>query len=287
MYASARVPEGALENDVNGVGITYGKDEQVLAILLRRENRNSLPVAQAIADQFNTAVKVVVAGEFQSIRPLPPIPRKRIRPAPGGVSIGHYMITAGTLGCLVQDSAGLNYILSNNHVLANSNNASQLDPIYQPGPYDGGTANDVIAGLWAWKPLYPNGVNYVDAALARPISHLDVDPTILQIGRVRGIAAPTLGLKVKKMGRTTGLTHGSITILRAYVKVYYPTLGELVFDDQIVIQPGGFSKGGDSGSLIVDEENRAIGLLFAGSDFFTLANPISRVMQELNMVKII
>jgi len=45
MYASARVPEGALENDVNGVGITYGKDEQVLAILLRRENRNSLPVA--------------------------------------------------------------------------------------------------------------------------------------------------------------------------------------------------------------------------------------------------
>ena len=59
----------------------------------------------------------------------------RIRPAPGGVSIGHRDITAGTLGCLVAKN-GQTFILSNNHVLANSNEADPGDPILQPGPYD-------------------------------------------------------------------------------------------------------------------------------------------------------
>lgn len=287
LYVAARVSSRTLEHDVNGIGITYGEGEQALAILLRKENENARPVAQAIADQFGIPVTVTVAGEFQSVRPIPHISRQKIRPARGGVSIGHYRITAGTFGCLVKDNAGLEYILSNNHVLANSNNARQGDPIYQPGPYDGGTPNDEIARLWAWKTLDPNGVNYVDAALARPINAQYVSPDILQIGRVRGVVTPTLGLGVKKSGRTTGLTRGVITILRAYVKVYYPSLGSLVFDDQIVIQPSGFSKGGDSGSLVLDENNRAVGLLFAGSEVFTLANPISRVMQELNISAII
>jgi len=73
----------------------------------------------------------------------------RWRPAPGGVSIGHYQITAGTLGCVVRDrNSGERLILSNNHVLANSNDASPGDPILQPGPADGGqAANDRIGQL--------------------------------------------------------------------------------------------------------------------------------------------
>jgi len=47
-------------------------------------------------------------------------PTGRFRPAPGGVSIGHYLITAGTFGCIVKKN-GVKFILSNNHVLANSN----------------------------------------------------------------------------------------------------------------------------------------------------------------------
>ncbi|NIU63493.1 MAG: hypothetical protein GWN66_23410, partial [Pseudomonas stutzeri] len=66
------------------------------------------------------------------------------RPAPGGVSIGHVDITAGTLGCLVVRGDHI-YILSNNHVLANSNEAEPGDAILQPGPHDGGTMDDQIA----------------------------------------------------------------------------------------------------------------------------------------------
>ena len=74
-------------------------------------------------------------------------PTGKFRPAPGGVSIGHYQITAGTLGCLVKKNDKL-MILSNNHVLANSNSASIGDAILQPGPYDGGSdPQDRIAKL--------------------------------------------------------------------------------------------------------------------------------------------
>src|SRR5256885_864294 len=60
----------------------------------------------------------------------------RFRPAPGGVSIGHRAITAGTLGCVVRRQ-GQVFVLSNNHVLANSNDAQRGDAILQPGPHDG------------------------------------------------------------------------------------------------------------------------------------------------------
>jgi hypothetical protein len=131
-------------------------------------------------------------------------------------------------------------------VLANSNNANVLDPIYQPGPYDGGTSSDEIAKLSTWIPLRQNEINLVDAALTRPNNVGDVLPVIYNIGRVAGHTVPRLGARVKKCGRTTGLTYGTITILRAYVQVNYGNLGTLTFDDQIVIQPSGFSAGGDS-----------------------------------------
>ena len=79
----------------------------------------------------------------------------RWRPAPGGVSIGHYKITAGTLGCIVRDRAtGDRLILSNNHVLANSNDAAPGDAVIQPGAADGGNVNDdTFATLERFCPI--------------------------------------------------------------------------------------------------------------------------------------
>jgi hypothetical protein len=80
-------------------------------------------------------------------------PTGRFRPAPGGVSIGHVGITAGTLGCVVRKDGRL-FILSNNHVLANSNDAAVGDAIVQPGAADGGRhPADTIARLHEWVPI--------------------------------------------------------------------------------------------------------------------------------------
>src|SRR5437764_665059 len=66
--------------------------------------------------------------------------RQREKPALGGSSVGHVNVTAGTLGCLVMLEDDSLCILSNNHVLANVNQASVGDKIVQPGKADGGTA---------------------------------------------------------------------------------------------------------------------------------------------------
>ena len=79
-------------------------------------------------------------------------PKQKLRPARPGCSIGHYQITAGTFGCLVKRGTQV-YILSNNHVLANSNAAQLGDAIWQPGKYDGGASADQIGTLEQFIPI--------------------------------------------------------------------------------------------------------------------------------------
>ena len=100
---------------------------------------------------------VIQVGEIKALD-VEDAPDHKIkyRPAPGGVSIGHKDITCGTLGMVVKRN-GIIQILSNNHVLANENKAEIGDAIYQPGPYDGGTADDEIAKLSDFVPIEFNG----------------------------------------------------------------------------------------------------------------------------------
>lgn len=215
--------------------------------------------------------------------------RSKLRPAPAGVSVSHYKVTAGTLGCLVRSDDNI-YIMSNNHVLADSNRGSRGDPILQPGNADGGqVSSDQVATLdnFVWLN-FSGGVNYADVAIARPSDDWwnQVAPFILQVGEVRGIRNPILDLRVKKMGRTTFLTQGKIDGVDVTIDVGYD--GQVArFEGQIRvigIQPGlPFSLGGDSGSLIVDMNNLACALLFAGSKDgrFTFASPILSTLQEI------
>jgi hypothetical protein len=245
----------------------------------------------------------------------------RIRPAPGGVSIGHYRITAGTLGCAVRDQkTGARLILSNNHVLANRNEGEQGDPILQPGLADGGLPErDTIALLERFEPIHynqeppacsiasayaaignrlarwlgsthqvqvfqfrPFATNLIDAALARPILESDVLDEILDIGKVEGLTEAALGMQVSKSGRTTDFTSGTINILDATVTVNYGGDRSATFDHQIVSTP--MSQGGDSGSLLVASESKqAVGLLYAGSGQATLFNPIQTVLNTMKV----
>jgi len=93
-----------------------------------------------------------------------------MRPAPGGVSVGHFAITAGILGCFARGRTAprSNRVLirSNNHVLANSNAGPVGANILQPGHFDGGqNPADRIAILEQLVPInFAGGVNFVDCA---------------------------------------------------------------------------------------------------------------------------
>ena len=212
------------------------------------------------------------------------------RPVPIGVSAGHPTITAGTVGARVTDGSKV-YALSNNHVFAAENRASIDDKVLQPGPVDGGlNPGDAFGTLAAFEPVsFTFGSsNKMDAAIALS--------TIEELGNATlddGYGTPRsetvkarISMKVKKYGRTTGVTQGKIDAIMATVNVRY-NQGQARFVDQILIKPGGFSAGGDSGSLVVadggSDNNKPVGLVFAGSNLVSIANPIEPVLKRFGV----
>lgn len=225
--------------------------------------------------------------------------RMRLRPAPGGISVGHFRITAGTLGCLARGRTAPRInrlmILSNNHVLANSNAAAIGDCVAQPGPIDGGRCPaDQVAVLERFVPInFAGGANVVDCATAwawpdrvrRELMYISGGVTrFFRVGATPVAAAR--GMLVGKSGRTTQLTRGTITAVGVAINVNYG--GRIArFVDQIAIRAAGgdFSRGGDSGSLIWtwDTRRAPVGLLFAGGGGTTFANRITRVLAALDI----
>jgi len=249
--------------------------------------------AEAAQDE-QVPLNVLVTGEIEA-QPH----RFRMRPAPGGISVGHVRITAGTLGCLARGRSGdrtrRRLILSNNHVLANSNAAGFGDSIVQPGPTDGGISpRDRIAILERFVPLdFSGAANLVDCATgwAWPdrvqVGQVFVRNGLRRIFRTGATPIPCQReMLVGKSGRTTQLTQGRIIDCNATIRVRYGARTAL-FRDQISIRGLSvpFSAGGDSGSLIWswDPRRAPVGLLFAGGGGFTFANKIQHVLDALDI----
>lgn len=225
-------------------------------------------------DGFKTDVlrigKVTTEGLTKKIRPLTP-----------GYGCGHGKVTAGTIGGVFMMN-GYPVILSNNHVLANTNSAKIGDTTINPAKHDGGSM---------WNPYHRFGNlkdfvvikasdNYQDSAVSKLHQNVVWKNEIYRIGAPTGIAAPVVGTAVQKSGRTTGYTTGKIITIHAKVSVWY---GNSVkkFNDCILTTD--MSQGGDSGSLLLDMSNNIIGLLFAGSSEVTIYNDIKYPMQRYGL----
>jgi hypothetical protein len=212
------------------------------------------------------------------------------RPVPTGVSTGHPAVTAGTIGARVRDVYGNVYALSNNHVFANQNDADLEDPAIQPGTADGGSdPEDRIGTLDSFMYLdFQGGNNLMDAAIVATTVELLGNSTPADDGYgtpSSTTAAAYIGQPVQKYGRTTRLTQGSVSDLNVTINVCYEAIfifcvKQARFVNQIGITPGTFSGGGDSGSLIVtaDANLNPVGLLFAGGETHTFANPIDPIL---------
>jgi len=245
-------------------------------------------------DLEGVPVKVEVTGMFYALQGVDPTSRFP-RPVPTGVSVGHPSVTAGTIGFRVKDSSGNVFVLSNNHVLANQNDASIGDPALQPGAYDGGTdPADRIGTLYDFEPIqFAKGrkvpKNTMDAAIAVSSTAMLGYATPSDGYGTPGttIVQPSVGLAVQKYGRTTGLTHGTVSEVNVTVDVCYEgyifCTKSARFTGQFAITPGTFSGGGDSGSGIVTNDANVVGLLFAGSSDRTIAMPIGPVLSRFSV----
>ncbi|MGC4814235.1 hypothetical protein ACLQ29_27210 [Micromonospora sp. DT228] len=297
--AARQGPLAGLLGDPNVSGLAYGRrevsgrrtDEPALVVyVVRKVPRQFLPTTRLLPRRVYfgsdfVEVDVVETGPFFAQEFT-----ARERPAPNGVSVAHIDVTAGTLGALVTDNTdGSLCVLSNNHVLANSNAGAIGDAIVQPGAYDGGTAPaDTIATLKRFVMINPAG-NRVDCAIGQvaqpndvidqvkdnifPVANSDhpaigllfagscnrtlinpIDEVLRQLdvtflSGAGAIAGVDIGSNVEKVGRTTEYTTSTVTELDVSASIDYGP-GVGVATFEGQIATAHLSEGGDSGSVV-------------------------------------
>lgn len=213
----------------------------------------------------------------------------------GGISGAHTNLSgqSGTIGYFCTRKSKLPrrkevHLLSNRHVFADLWKAQvdDADLIVQPSPGEPASGRP-IGTLVSFSTLKfdndLNNPNHVDAAIAKLWAPLPHKPLIPLIGSVKGYVATkdvTIGEAVRKFGRTTGYTEGTVFSICLDIWIRYDRTGKSAFfQDQFLIEPdllrfAKFVSGGDSGSLLVDAEQHAIGLLFAGMSDLPEALPL-------------
>jgi hypothetical protein len=242
-----------------------------------------------IVTLFGIGLLIADSGPNHQVKQAPPI---QLGTSGGNVNnISKAFCCSGTLGSLVT-KGGVNYILSNNHVLADADTASVGDPISQPGLIDVGcNANNaqIVANFSETRPL---GTANVDAALAQVVNgEVATSGSILDVGIPSSTAvAATVGRGVAKSGRTTGLTCATVASVNTNVQVQYQkgcNSGKkfrISYTNQVLVNSSTFSAGGDSGSLIVTSDTaQPTALLYAGSSTTTIGNPIGDVTAALGV----
>ena len=255
------------ETPVAAIGVAPGKGrEYMLAVrIFRGAERYRSDLLRGL-DKHMKEIDLVTGVRY----------RPRLTMQAGG-SIGHYKITAGTLGGFVEDEDNY-YMMSNNHVFANSNQCFGGDPILQPGPLDAGNRNPTVVGhLHKWFPLSKIERNGVDVAIATFSSKVDdfYPWDYTGIGRIKKSHATNrfAVTKVVKRGRTTGVRRGTVSAFELDgIQIDYGTRADpaiVTYDDQIEIigSPPSreFSAGGDSGSFVIDSDSMQVyALLYGG-----------------------
>jgi hypothetical protein len=281
-----------------GIAPTAKGEGYRLAVRLQRRGLAESEEVERLRKMAKDEIDVRYIGRVSKRATGTPWHLERNRPLRIGGSVGHFNITAGTLGGFVT-SRGKNdiLILSNNHVLADENRCKAGDAILQPGEMDGGKkSKDQVAALHRFIALSKTRPNVLDCATAKLLAGIDWNVDRLTgLGRLAGLSDRPLdpGLRVAKVGRTTGLTRGRISAFELDDLAIVYDMGNIIFNDSLEIESTTsrpFSDGGDSGSLIVDTEKKAVAQLFAGSDIggrgnlgVTYATPIRRVLDALKV----
>lgn len=267
---NAHTPDLMKIPDVIGTGTGVGANGRLAVLVLtRRAGVGNIP---GTVDGVQTEVRVV--GDVT--------PYARGGGLTCGTSTGNNLeCAAGTIGAVVLKGS-TKYLLSNNHVYARENAASIGEREDAPGRYDGKPKCAVTpecGTLAQFVNISFSGNNTIDCAIAQMST---TNPTsVVQSGGYTAsstVVAPSVGLAVKKSGRTSGLTHGTISAINVTIQVGY-SAGVATFTGQIMTQAQ-FIRSGDSGSLMVTETgNNPVGLCFAGGSGGAFANPIGPVLQ--------
>ncbi len=287
---------------VVGVDIGYkevgGQQTDILAIRVLVRQKRDVPANERIPTTIEGYPTDVIQREIQLHvlrvpvgEVVPEADTGSYDPLVGGIGIGPCRsvggsIFAGTLGAPVVDNATSSpMLLSNFHVMCIDNTWQVGDTMAQPSLIDTGSCPGSVVGALQRASLG----GQVDCAIASR-SARGISGRIADIGRIAGTNTATLGQAVRKQGRTTGLTYGTVDGIHATVQIDYGNgIGLRKLTEQIGVKPDTtrnpkFSDHGDSGAVVVNDSNEVVGLNFAGNDTgYAYANPIAAVLSSLNI----
>ena len=303
---AANQPTLLASDGVRGVGVGQTNQSLAIVVLVDSTNRqaqlpatlNGLPVVVQVVGPFHAGV--CGGSNPQVSYPLP---------VPLGVSGGNAILfgaccASGTIGFKVRDntSSAVGWI-SNSHVVAHGTDGCPgTAPIgtleYQPGSVDVNcNPAQSIGVLNRFVPIVFGGPdNLVDCGFVIS-SDAEISSDILNLGpQVNNVVQPFVGQVVSKNGQTTSCTEGTVTAVNVTIDVDYSetgvcatTCGTATFTNQVMVSPAipstPFAAAGDSGSPIVDANNNAVALLFAGDSTTgdATGNPIQAVLDALNV----
>lgn len=281
-----------------GIGTLDGSDEYCIQVFINDANQELWAGAGAAAlpNSYSgvplVLIEMPMAGFLsqtgigsETQNQYPHGIRERQEVIVGGISGANTNLTgeSGTIGYFCTRKSKLPrrkeiHLLSNSHVFADLRrvNVDDSDLIMQPSPGEP-ASNRPIGVLVNFSALKFNGntndPNFVDAAIAKLWAPMEHQPLIPLIGAVKGYVRAKdveIGEAARKFGRTTGYTEGQVFSIYLDIWIRYDRTGQSAFfHDQFLIEPSlpeftRFVAGGDSGSLVVDKQQHAIGLIFAG-----------------------
>jgi hypothetical protein len=305
-----------------GIGRVAGTDNYCLQVFISDPDEGSwgaAGVATLPTHYFGIPIFIIYMPPAVLLSDSTVEPNKSIRERQevivGGISGAHTNLTreSGTIGYFCRRRSKLPWrkeilMLSNSHVFADLRKAKadEADLIMQPSPGEQGTGRPIGALVNFSRLVFDGEPNHIDAAIAKLWGPQKHRPVIPMIGTVQGSVetkAIELGERVCKHGRTTYFTEGTIYSFYLDIWIGYERVGKSgFFQDQLLVQPKAtpFVAGGDSGSLLMDANQHAVGLLFAGMstppaelqaspkiadriEGYGVANPISEVLKRLKI----
>lgn len=317
-----------VSNNIHAVGIGLLADQYCIQVFVADANQElwAGSGAAALPGSYRGIPLVLIempAAGFLSAVGLPIRDRQEV--IVGGISGANNNLTgaSGTIGYFCTRRSRFarskeTYLLSNSHVFADLQRATvaEDDLIMQPSPGEPGS-NRPIGTLVNFSALKFEGdvtaPNHIDAAIAKLWTSHQHKPLLPFIGAVKGYVAKkdiSVGEPARKFGRTTGYTEGRIFSIYLDVWIRYDrTRQSAFFENQLLVEPAfpafqKFVAKGDSGSLLVDENQHAIGLIFGGMseapdtthalpatpaidtqrlEGYGVANPITDVLERLKI----
>ncbi|MFC5790989.1 hypothetical protein EDM22_16830 [Agromyces tardus] len=265
------------------VGVGYREragaktDELVIRVYLEKKlPLDEVPEELRIPTEWNGIPTDVIEA---SPATLTDVKDFKERPVPCGLEIS--LVTAntalycGTSGCFVRKKGGTDvYLLTAAHVLKVPDHRMMDGIVYQARPFG-----------WINRVATTTATHFggtVDAGIAKMDSDVGHRNYVWKIGNLVGTGSPVLGGTVRKHGRTTDYTVGTVTAISVSMTLNGTEFRSLV---EITPDPGyaKFADEGDSGSPLVNGGNEIVGIVMAKDDDFAYACRIDNVFQTLNL----